>query len=94
MQNPFDFIKQTILRQVSSSILPAYIAELDLSPETRLLDLGIDSLGKMTLIVELESYFPNEFPEMQLNESVTLGEIAAQMSREPQQITRQPDGAY
>jgi len=75
----FDIIKQTILRQVSSGILPGYIARLDLSPETRLLDLGIDSLGKMTLLVELQNHFPAEFPGIGLGESATLGEIAAQM---------------
>ena len=86
MQNSFDIIKETILRQVSSGILPAYVARLNLSPETRLLDLGIDSLGKMTLIAELGDYFSKEFPELGPDESVTLGEIAAQMRREPRQI--------
>jgi acyl carrier protein len=88
MNPPLDVIRQTILRQVSSGILPAYIAELDLAPETRLFDLGIDSLGKMTLIAELGSYFPQGLPRGWLDESATLGEIAAQMSSEPRKIAR------
>src|SRR5207302_1544516 len=82
MTPPLDVIRQTILRQVASGMLPAYIAKLDLAPDTRLFDLGIDSLGKMTLIVELGGYFPQGLPKGWLDESVTLGEIAAQMSSE------------
>ena len=82
MQSPFDAVKQTILRQVSSGILPAYIARLDLYPETTLLDLGLDSLGTMTLIVELENHFLEGFPATQLSDNLTLGEIAARMGGE------------
>jgi len=94
MKSPLDVIRETILRQVSTGILPTYIAKLDLAPDTRLFDLGIDSLGKMTLIVELGSYFPQGLPKRWLDESVTLGEIAAQMSSKPRKIARQPDRDY
>jgi len=80
MQAHFDVIKRTILRQVSSGILPAYIARLDLSPETRLLDLGIDSLGKMTLLVELNDHLPGGFRGALPEDGVTLGELAARMA--------------
>jgi acyl carrier protein len=79
MQSAFDIVKGTILRQVSSGILPEYITRLDLSPETRLLDLGIDSLGKMTLLVELQDYLPQGFPVESMGEGTTLGDVAARM---------------
>ena len=48
----------------------------ELSPETTLESLGIDSLGKIELIFDLEDYFRVRIP----NEDVkvdTLGDVAA-----------------
>jgi phosphopantetheine binding protein len=80
METQFHLLKRTILRQVSSGLLPSHIAGLDLSPETRLLDLGIDSLGTMTLLVELQDYLPGGVGGASLPEDgATLGDLAARM---------------
>jgi acyl carrier protein len=67
----------TMLRdQARAGIFPAHIAELPLAPDTRLGDLGIDSLGKMGLLTSLMDLTDSYFPDDAFQDHHTLAEIS------------------
>jgi len=68
----------TMLRdQARAGVFPAHIAELPLGPDTRLGDLGIDSLGKMGLLTSLMDLTDSYFPDDAFKDHHTLAEISA-----------------
>jgi acyl carrier protein len=53
MTSLYDQIIELLRDNAKAGILPAHIAAMPLAPETKLADLGIDSLGKMGLLSAL-----------------------------------------
>jgi acyl carrier protein len=72
-----------IERLVADGDLPGTVAAVPLTAATRVDDLGLDSLGKLTLLEELELASGIELPETFVNEGASLGEIADQLRTLP-----------
>ena len=73
-----------IERLVADGDLPGTVAAVPLTAATRVDDLGLDSLGKLTLLEELELASGIEAsPETFVNEGASLGEIADQLRTLP-----------
>lgn len=76
----FNIICDTLRETATAGILPSYLATQALSPEMRLIDLGIDSLGAMTLMSEISGRLSAPMLDMEMGPETTLGEIAAGFS--------------
>ncbi|MGA2793766.1 MAG: phosphopantetheine-binding protein [Roseiarcus sp.] len=74
---PFDFadLVALIKRLVSEGDLPSSAADVELTADTRLEDIGLDSLGKLTLLEELELASDVELPEDFIDADASLGEV-------------------
>ena len=74
---PIDFADLVALvrRLVSVGDLPGSAAAVALTADTSVDDLGLDSLGKLTLLEELEAVTGVELPENFVGEGASLGEI-------------------
>ena len=64
-----------IKRLVSAGDLPDSAVAVALTVDTSVDDLGLDSLGKLTLLEELELASGVELPEDFVSEGASLGEI-------------------
>jgi acyl carrier protein len=64
-----------IRRLVSAGDLPASAAAVELTADTRVDDLGLDSLGKLTLLEEVELASGAQLPENFISEGASLGQI-------------------
>ena len=64
-----------IRRLVSEGDLPSNAAAVELTAQTSVDDLGLDSLGKLTLLEELELASGVELPETFVSDGASLGEI-------------------
>jgi acyl carrier protein len=69
-----------IKRLVSEGDLASSAAAVELTGDTRVEDLGLDSLGKLTLLEELELASGVELPEDFINAEVSLGEIIGRLN--------------
>lgn len=75
MTSMYDQIVQLLRDNAKSGILPAHIAAMPLTPETKLADLGIDSLGKMGLLSALMDLTDKYLADDSIKDSNTLAEI-------------------
>jgi acyl carrier protein len=67
-----------VLRDLSRErVIPADIADMPLSAATEIDDLGIDSIGKLNLLSELEDRADLALSESSLSGKRTLGDLAA-----------------
>ena len=73
----FNIICETVRITATVGILPSYLATHPLSPEMRLVDLGIDSLGTMTLMSEIAGRLSVPLPDLYLAPTTTRSDIAA-----------------
>jgi acyl carrier protein len=64
-----------VTRLVSEGDLPASATAVALTADASIDDLGLDSLGKLTLLEELEAIAGVELPESFVSEGASLGEI-------------------
>lgn len=71
----FDSLVTVIRDHAERGDFPAFLTHLSITPDTTLEELGLDSLGKMSLLAALmditDQYFPDEF----FQGSRTLSEI-------------------
>jgi aryl carrier-like protein len=51
----FEFICTTIREMAGQGLLPAHLQQVPLRPQDCLVDLGLDSLGQLTLLSELQA---------------------------------------
>jgi acyl carrier protein len=74
---PIEFADLVALvrRLVSEGDLPGSAIAVALAADTSVDDLGLDSLGKLTLLEELEATVGVELPESFISEGASLGEI-------------------
>lgn len=75
--NPlFEEIATRLRAEARSGSLPRHLEQIELTPTTKLGDLGIDSLGKMALLAALMEISDKYFPDDTFRDEHTLGEIA------------------
>ena len=72
----FNLICETLRETASLGILPSHLATQPLSPDMRLIDLGIDSLGTMTLLSEIGGRLSAPMLDLDIGPNTTLDEIA------------------
>lgn len=56
--------------------VPAHVASAAIQPNTRLIDLGIDSLGRMNLLAAVMQLADRYYPDSTFSEEMTIGQIA------------------
>lgn len=71
----FDRISAALLRMSSEGALPTSCAVSSLTRETEISELGIDSLGALILVAELESALEVRIPDSLLSGVRTLGQL-------------------
>ena len=76
----YEQIIQLLRDNADAGILPTHIATMPLSPDTKLADLGIDSLGKMGLLSALMDLTDKYLADDSIKDSYTLAEIVELVS--------------
>jgi acyl carrier protein len=74
------FIIEEIRRMAANETAPAELAEKYLDADTKLADLALDSLGKMSLLAAVEDYADIILSEGDLMNVKTLGDLAGLVS--------------
>ena len=77
----FNLICEVLRESASNGILPPHLAAQELLPETTLIDLGIDSLGAMTLLSEIAGRLSVSMDTVEVGPSTSLGEISEGLVR-------------
>ncbi len=77
----FEILVYTIRSLAKERQLPKKLANKELLPSTLLDDLGMDSLGQLNLISELEERIDTTFPESGLGGMETLEDLAKEITR-------------
>jgi hypothetical protein len=77
----FNLVCEVLRDSASSGILPPHLAAQELSPETTLIDLGIDSLGGMTLLSEIAGRLSVSMDAVEVGPATSLGEISERLAR-------------
>lgn len=72
-----EVVIETVRAMARRGALPKNLADSPLSPETQIDDLGIDSLGKLNLVTEVEERAGVAVSEGMLVGLRTLGDLAA-----------------
>ena len=80
MTSLYDSIVQLLRDNAKAGILPDHIATMALTPDTKLADLGIDSLGKMGLLSALMDLTDKYLADDSIKDSHTLAEIVELVS--------------
>ncbi|MFN0163005.1 MAG: phosphopantetheine-binding protein [Burkholderiales bacterium] len=76
--NPlFERIVEAIRAEAEAGVLPGHLRDMALTAETRLAELGIDSLGRMSLLTTLMDLTDRYFADGTFQDHHTLAEIAA-----------------
>lgn len=72
----FEIVVETIRDLARDNQLPKRLADKELLPSTLLEDLGMDSLGQLNLLSELEERIDDTFSESAISGIDTLGDLA------------------
>lgn len=72
----FDVICQIISSLSAQGILPAHLSSSPLRANDTLLDLGLDSMGQLTLLSELRGRLSAQLPADPIDGMTTLQELA------------------
>lgn len=79
----FDQLVNMLRKQAQAGILPEHIADMEITPDMKLGDLGIDSLGKMGLLSGLMEISDQYFSDDTFHDEQTLQEIVNIISTQP-----------
>ena len=77
----FDAIVAVIREGAGKGEFPGFLEALPITPHTRLEELGLDSLCKMSLLTALMDITDQYFPDELFEGRHTLGEIVAHAER-------------
>lgn len=78
----FEMICGVLREYAAHGILPAHLGQFPLARETRLSELGIDSLGKLTVLSEVCGRMDlPQFDLEMMDERLSLGEFAHLLER-------------
>lgn len=88
----FEIVVETIRDLARDNQLPKRLADKELLPSTQLEDLGMDSLGQLNLLSELEERIDATFSETAISGIDTLADLAeiVAQSIEKQMIKNNP----
>lgn len=78
MDNAYTFVNQALTRLRANRMLPG---TTQWTRETRLTELGVDSLGKLTLLGEIEAMADVTLEPTDFAAAVTLADVAAIIDR-------------
>lgn len=76
----FDLICNVLRENAEKGILPTHLNECPLTPQTRLADLGIDSLGTLTVLSEMCGRLGIPQIEFDLHEQLSLDDLGRLLS--------------
>lgn len=76
----FDLICHVLHENAKNGILPAYVSDISPTPEMCLSDLGLDSLGKLTVLSELCGRLGIPQIDLDLQDHISLGEFGRMLS--------------
>lgn len=79
--NAYEQFIDMLRKQARAGVLPSHIADMNITSDMKLGDLGIDSLGKMSLLTGLMELTDQYFPDDAFNDNQTLQEVAGIISR-------------
>ncbi len=72
---------EILSRLAAAGLVPSHLLCRGIDPATPLTDLGLDSLGKLTLIAELESILDANLDDRDIARARTAGDIADLLAR-------------
>jgi acyl carrier protein len=78
--NLFDAVVTRIREDAAAGLLPGSLTKAPIDRDMTLTDLGVDSLGRMTLLTLLMDMTDQYIPDTAISESQTLGEIVDALS--------------
>jgi acyl carrier protein len=78
--NLFDAVVTRIREDAAAGLLPGSLTKASIDRDMTLTDLGVDSLGRMTLLTLLMDMTDQYIPDTAFNEGQTLGEIVDALS--------------
>ena len=81
MSRGFALLERAIRELARSRDLPARLASERLEPSSLLEELGLDSVGTIALLLEVEVHLGRKIPESHLKGLRTLGELADLVDR-------------
>lgn len=76
----FDLICLVLRENAEQGILPTHLNECPLTPQTRLADLGIDSLGKLTVLAEMCGRLEIPQIDFDLHDQLSLDDLGHLLS--------------
>ena len=80
MSTLYEQIVELLREHARAGLLPTHIAAMPLTPDTKLSELGIDSLGKMSLLSSLMELTDKYFADDSIRDDDTLADIAKRVS--------------
>ena len=81
MNNLFDDLVARIRDDAAAGLLPGYLQTAPIQPSMTLVDLGVDSLGRMAFLTALMDLTDQYIPDTAFSEGQTLGDIVGQAAR-------------
>jgi acyl carrier protein len=89
MNNLFDTVVLRLREDAAAGLLPGYLQTAPIEPTMTLADLGVDSLGRMTLLTALMDLTDQYIPDTAFSQGQTLGDIVEQAGRMGGALLRQ-----
>jgi acyl carrier protein len=77
----FELICDVLQENARNGILPTHIGDMSLMPQMSMSDLGLDSLGKLTVLSELCGRLGIPQVDMDLHEHISLDEFGHLLRR-------------
>lgn len=75
MHDLMNALTQAIQKDAQAGILPSHLADLEITENTTIQDLNIDSLGKMNLMASLMDITDKYLPDDMFEDDMTIGQI-------------------
>jgi acyl carrier protein len=83
MEQAHELFTQSVQGLATAGLLPADLARFAITPDMRMADLPIDSAGRMSLVVEVETRGSLSLPLDEIVEVETVNDFARLMTRSP-----------
>ena len=81
MNSLFDSVVLRLREDAAAGLLPGYLQTAPIESTMTLDDLGVDSLGRMTLLTALMDLTEQYIPDTAFSEGQTLGDLVEQAAR-------------
>jgi acyl carrier protein len=77
MRDFFEEIVDVIRRLALSGDFPSDLLTLQITPQTLVEELGLDSMGELELMIEVTNLSGKHLPDAFVHENMTVGDLAA-----------------